>query len=58
MSELMDLAFRFCSKAKENGLKKYEILWLAEQQLERVERAEFLYNLGRGGKNYALGKRD
>ncbi len=50
MSELIDLAFRFCSRAKEEGLKKYEILWLAEQQLERVERVEFLYNREEEGR--------
>lgn len=58
MSELIELAFLFCSKAKEKGLKKYEILWLAEQQLERLERIEFLDYLEKRGKHYGLGKRD
>ena len=37
MSELAYTAFHFCSKAKKKGLKKYEVLWLVEGQLDTLE---------------------
>ena len=40
MSELMDLAFRFCSKAKEKDLKKCEVLWLVDVHFIRLEGIE------------------
>jgi hypothetical protein len=62
MSELIELAFLFCSRAKERGLNKYDILWLAEQQLERLDTIEFSKYLdelilGKGGGGYELGRR-
>jgi len=37
MNELDCTAFHFCSKAEKNGLKKYEVLWLVEGQLDTPE---------------------
>jgi hypothetical protein len=37
MCQLTDMAFLFCSRAKEKGLKKYDIICLVETQLDRVE---------------------
>lgn len=37
MSELVYTAFHFCSRAKKKGLKKYEVLWLVEGQLDTLE---------------------
>jgi hypothetical protein len=61
MSELIELAFLFCSRAKEKGLSKYDILWLAEQQLERLDTIEFHKRMDeeflKGGGGYELGRR-
>ena len=40
MGELVDLAFRFCSRARQKGLKRYEIVWLVKVQLDRLESIE------------------
>jgi len=40
MSELVDMAFRFCSRARQKGLKRYEIVWLVQVQLDRLEGIE------------------
>ena len=62
MSELIELAFLFCSRAKEKGLGKYDILWLAEQQLERLDTIELHKRMDeeflKGGGGYELGRRN
>jgi hypothetical protein len=37
MNELDCTAFYFCSKAEKKGLKKYDVLWLVEGQLDTPE---------------------
>ena len=34
------MAFRFCSKAKEKGLRKCEVLWLVDVQFKKLEDLE------------------
>ena len=41
MSELCDIAFKFCLKAKERKLNKHQALWLVEIQYNRVKNMEF-----------------
>jgi hypothetical protein len=61
MSELIELAFLFCSRAKEKGLSKYDILWLAEQQLEMLDAIDSFRRMDeeflKGGGGYELGRR-
>lgn len=56
MSELVDMAFNFCSKARAKGLKRCEILFLVEAQIARLEgieaRERFMKNFVKGGEVY------
>ena len=54
MSELVDMAFAFCSRAKQKGKKRCEILWLMEAQVARIEgmeaRKRFIHSFVKGGE--------
>ena len=56
MSELCDIAFKFCLKAKERKLNKHQALWVVEIQYNRVKNMEFdagrLEELIRGGESH------
>lgn len=41
MSELDELAFLFCCRAKDRGLKNEEILWMVDGQIQRFEVIEY-----------------
>jgi hypothetical protein len=42
MSELLELAFLLCARAKDRGLSDEEILWLVDGQIEHLGMMEAL----------------
>jgi hypothetical protein len=45
MSEILELAWLFCKRAKEKGMDEDDIRWILEQVLERFDSFEFLTRL-------------
>jgi hypothetical protein len=41
-SELLGLAFLLCARAQDRGLRREEILWLVERQIEHLGMIEVL----------------